>query len=127
MPEYPVIAVNGTGYVVDPVRRTIQEHGNPDNCLKLPALKPQEIPFDHPQSSNRFRPSAQKPLLMTPGVSQQFGDIVICGCLAVLQELADRHAGIDYLQVFQDDRGNRLCFIEDGEGGAITALLPDEY
>ena len=35
--------------------------------------------------------------------------------------------GIDYLQVFETPDGARLWFIEDGEGGAITALLPEEY
>ena len=35
--------------------------------------------------------------------------------------------GIDYLQVFESEEGSRLWFIEDGEGGAITALLPEEY
>ena len=45
--------------------------------------------------------------------------------LAVLQETADRHHGLDYLQVFQDiDKPENLWFIQDS---AITALLPSDY
>jgi hypothetical protein len=47
--------------------------------------------------------------------------------LAVLQQKAVEHDGIDYLQVFESADGDRLWIIEDGPGGAITALLPDEY
>ncbi len=52
----------------------------------------------------------------------------IIACLTHLQELAAVHHGLDYLQVFIDaDRSEPLWFIEDGEGGAITALLPSDY
>ena len=38
------------------------------------------------------------------------------------------HGGIDYLQVFTDPaKPEALWFIEDGPGGAITALLPSDY
>ncbi|MEX0703472.1 MAG: hypothetical protein WD069_15360 [Planctomycetales bacterium] len=128
MSHFPVVAVNGTAYVVNPGRRIIQEEGAPDNCLPLPELKPQEIEFDHPQSCCRFHPDASKPFVATPGAIDRFGDVVICGCLALLQQLAETHAGIDSLQAFVDSAsGAKLWFIEDGEGGAITALLPDEY
>ena len=41
---------------------------------------------------------------------------------------ADEHHGLDYLQVFKaDDKPEDLWFIEDGEGGCITALLPSDY
>ena len=30
-------------------------------------LKPQEVPFDSAESDNMFQPSAEKPLLATPG------------------------------------------------------------
>jgi hypothetical protein len=45
-----------------------------------------------------------------------------------LQAKAVEHRGLDYLQVFEDPvKGARLWFMEDGEGGAITALLPSDY
>lgn len=41
---------------------------------------------------------------------------------------AEQHGGIDYLQVFEDEsKSEALWFIEDGPGGAITALLPSDY
>jgi len=51
----------------------------------------------------------------------------ILACLTVLQQKATEHDAIDYLQVFESADGDRLWFIENGRGGAITALLPDEY
>ncbi len=54
---------------------------------------------------------------------------VIVACLLVLMLKAEQHGGIDYLQVFEDDesKSDSLWFIEDGPGGAITALLPSDY
>ena len=53
---------------------------------------------------------------------------VIVACWQVLRGNADQHRGIDYLQVFEsDDHDENLWFIEDGPGGAITALLPSDY
>ena len=38
------------------------------------------------------------------------------------------NAGLDYLQVFDDPiKHEKQWFIEDGPGGAITALLPTDY
>lgn len=49
-------------------------------------------------------------------------------CYHVLRQLAEEHNGIDYLQVFTDDtKDENLWLIEDGDGGAITGLLPSEY
>ena len=97
--------------------------------MKLPILKTQEIPFDHPESNCRFQPSADKPFLATPAAIDAYRHEVIVECLQVLQEQAKRHDGIDYLQVFQNPDPHReaLWFIEDGAGGAITALLPSDY
>jgi hypothetical protein len=53
---------------------------------------------------------------------------VIIACLDVLQRLADEHQGLDYLQVFESaEHSENLWYIEDGQGGAITALLPSDY
>lgn len=53
---------------------------------------------------------------------------MIFPCLTILQRLAKEHEGIDYLQVFTDSsKPEPLWFIEDGDGGAITALLPSDY
>lgn len=91
-------------------------------------LKPQEIPLDDPQSSNFFRPSPQKPFVATPAAIAKFGTDAIVRCLALLQDQAQCHQGLDYLQVFEDgSTSSRLWFIEDGDGGAITALLPSDY
>ncbi|WP_231740962.1 hypothetical protein [Thalassoglobus neptunius] len=49
-------------------------------------------------------------------------------CFRVLRQLAGKQNGLDYLQVFESDTApENLWFIEDGEGGAITALLPSDY
>jgi len=53
---------------------------------------------------------------------------VIVACLAVLRQKAEEHQGLDYLQVFESaDKAETLWFIDDGDGGAITALLPSEH
>ena len=90
-------------------------------------LKPQEPPLDHPDSCNRFQPRPDKPFLATPGAIETFSHETIIACLLVLQRKAAEHDGIDYLQVFQSADGDRLWFIEDSDGGAITALLPKDY
>ena len=96
--------------------------------MKLPSLKPQEIPFNDPASCNWFQPSEEKPFLVTPSAIEMYQYKVLLACLAVLQEEAYEHNGIDYLQVFVDDsKDENLWFIEDGDGGAITALLPSDY
>lgn len=94
--------------------------------MPLPTLKPQEVAFDDPASCNFFRPG-KKPFLATPAALSAYGDSIL-PCLAVLQRLATEKDGIDYLQVFTDpSKQESLWFIEDGEGGAITALLPSDY
>lgn len=92
-----------------------------------PTLKPQEIPLDAPDSRYLFRPSAAKPFVVTPAALALYGD-EIERCLTSLQALALLHSGIDYLQVFtHPEKPEALWFIEDDEGGAITALLPSDY
>ena len=94
----------------------------------LPTLKQQEIPLDHADSCNTFQPSAEKPFLATPAAIDMYTNEVIIACWQVLRHTADEHRGIDYLQVFEDDsKSENLWFIEDGPGGAITALLPSDY
>ena len=93
-------------------------------------LRPQQIPLDDPQSKYLFQPSAAKPFVATPAALERFGLDMIVACLQMLQRKAaeSRPAGIDYLQVFEDPTtGQRLWFMEDDEGGAITALLPSDY
>lgn len=92
-----------------------------------PTLKPQEIPLDHPDSACMFKPGPRKPFLATPAALKLYGD-VIDACLRKLQHLAKCHKGLDSLQVFTcPGKPEPLRFIEDGEGGAITALLPSDY
>ena len=87
--------------------------------------KNQEIPFNDPESNCMFVPGA-KPLLATPGALEKFTREKIVECLHRLQTVAREHEGIDYLQVFEED-DEVLWFLEDGDGGAITALLPEDY
>jgi hypothetical protein len=97
--------------------------------MSSPTLKPQEIPFDDEQSHYRFEPSAAKPFVATTAAIDAYGPVIL-PCLAHLQALAIRHKGLDYLQVFEDpSKPEPLWFIDDGEGegGAITALLPSDY
>jgi hypothetical protein len=92
---------------------------------ELPSLKQQEIPFEHPDSNHMFRPGPDKPLVATPAAIELYSQEVIIACWKTLQEKADEHNGLDYLQVFESgDHDENLWFIEDGLGGAITALLP---
>ena len=95
---------------------------------KLPRLKPQEIPLDDAESVNMFLPTHEKPFVATPGAIEVYGHETIVACWRVLRACADENHGLDYLQVFEDDsKPESLWFLEDGEGGAITALLPSEY
>ena len=89
-------------------------------------LKPQEISLDHPDSKYYF---STRPLLATPNALNVYGEEVIGGCLIYLQRQASQYKGLDYLQVFEDVEGKRspLWFIDDGDGGATTALLPEDY
>lgn len=90
-------------------------------------LKPQEIPFDHPDSQNMFQPGPNKPFLATPAAIEMYRE-QIHQCLALLRQKAKEHDGLDYLQVFEDTtKPEPLWFMEDGPGGAITALLPSDY
>ena len=99
----------------------------PKQLDSLPTLKEQEIPLDHPDSNNMFLPSPDKPLVTTPAAIERFSHETIIACLRVLRDKADEHDGLDYLQVFEFRSGGPLWFIEDGPGGAITALLPTDY
>jgi hypothetical protein len=91
-------------------------------------LKPQDVSYDSSESCWMFMPTRTKPFVVTNTAFKTFGESTIFQCLLQLQEEARRHDGLDHLQVFED-QGTReqLWFIEDGEGGAITALLPDDY
>jgi hypothetical protein len=97
------------------------------HVARLPSLKQQEIPLDHPDSCNMFQPGPEKPFVATRGAIDKFQHETIIACLRILQQEAAKNDGIDYLQVFESPDGDRLWFIEDGEGGAITALIPEEY
>ena len=95
---------------------------------KLPTLRRQEISFDHPDSYNRFQAGADKPLLSTPGAIELYSHQTIVACYELLRRLAVEHDGLDYLQVFEDtEKAENLWFIEDGPGGAISAILASEY
>lgn len=96
--------------------------------INLPRLKAQEIPVDHPDSNNMFQPGPDKPLLATPPAIEMYSHEVILACWKVLRTKADEHGGLDYLQVFEDEsKPENLWFMEDGPGGAITALLPSDH
>ena len=97
---------------------------------ELPSLKQQEIPLDHPDSNYMFQPLADKPFMATPAAIELYSHEVIIACWNTLRQKADEHNGLDYLQVFKSEsqqHSSNLWFIEDGPGGAITALLPSDY
>lgn len=83
--------------------------------------------MDDPESNNMFRPGPDKPFVATPAAIDMYSMEVIAACLAILQEKAKEHDGIDYLQVFESGNPEPLWFMEDGPGGAITALLPSDH
>ena len=94
-------------------------------CLRL---KPQEIPYDDPHSRFMF----EKNFVSTRAAYHVFGPELLFACLLWLQAEASKRQGLDYLQVFEnlcklEYDGHNLWFIEDGPGGAITALLPSDY
>lgn len=103
----------------------------PENRVAAPkprahlVLKEQEIPFDHPASRCSFRSH----FYVTSHALATFPPEQILDCLRVLQAVAERHRGIDYLQVFKNAGGGPdLWFIEDeGSEGHVTALLPEDY
>ena len=75
-----------------------------------------------------FRSGPDKPFVATQAAIELYGQETILACLQLLQEAAEKHGGIDYLQVFEcADKPEKLWFIEDGHGGAVTALLPSDY
>jgi hypothetical protein len=130
MKALPVITVNNTTYFVDSRLSELRDANDPQTVVPLPRLKMQEVPYEAESSCYRFRPSNVKPFVTTNGAGVTYGPHVIRACLAILQQDADEHNGLDYLQVFDDqtDRSREpLWFIEDGDGGAITALLPSDY
>ena len=91
-------------------------------------LKPQEVPHKAKASCYFFSPTENKPFVATRAALEQFGEMTIVVCLKELQAEARKHDGLDYLQVFESsDKMKLLWFIEDDDGGAITALLPSDY
>ena len=95
--------------------------------MEKPILLFQEIPYDDPDSRYMFQPTHEKPFVATPAAIAIYRDSIY-RCLTQLQELAVEKNGLDYLQVFEDpDRPESLWFMEDDEGGAITALLPSDH
>ena len=75
-----------------------------------------------------FQPSPDKPLVATPAAIEMYSHEVILACWRVLREKAEQNQGLDYLQVFEDEsKPEALWFMEDSEGGAITALLPSDH
>lgn len=88
----------------------------------------QEVLFDDTRSNCQFLPQEKKPFLITSGAERAIGHELAFECLTRLRALAMLHDGIDYLQTFLIlEQRITVWFIEDGPGGAITALLPDEY
>ena len=75
-----------------------------------------------------FLPTESKPFVATRAAIEMYREETILRCLRILRQQADQHGGLDYLQVFDSDSHDEdLWFLEDGEGGAITAMLPSDY
>ncbi len=89
--------------------------------------RPQEIALDDPRSSYSFFPD-NKPFVATTAVARKIPHSVIMACLHQLILFAKKQDGLDYVQSFVVEGSSEpLWFIEDGEGGAITALFPSDY
>jgi len=129
--QLPVLQIDGAPWIINErlgEMRLSREPSNRRPLPELPRLKSQEPAFDHPASCCRFQPSTEKPFVATRAAIEEDGEVVIVACLSRLQRLATEHDGIDYLHVFTDgSKPEALWFIEDGDGGAITALLPSDY
>ena len=54
----------------------------------LPSLKQQEIPLDHPDSCNMFRPGPDKPFVATPAAVELYSREVIIACWQILRRQA---------------------------------------
>ncbi len=91
-------------------------------------LRPQEIPFDHPDSCHFFTVDPGMPLIITSAALAQFTFNGIVACLKELQGLAKRHRGLAYVQMFEDpEKPEPLWLIEDRHNNRIAALLPSEF
>lgn len=98
------------------------------SMASLPKLRDQSIPLDDPRSTYMFQPSEGKPFVATRAAIAMYGRETILRCFAILRSKANDHQGLDYAQVFDSrEHPENLWFIEDGPGGAITALLPTDY
>ena len=96
--------------------------------MPLLSLRPQEIPVADKRSQYMFEPSDDKPFVATRAAVDTFGTEPIIAGLRELQGKARQEDGLGYLQVFDvEGYDEALWFIEDGPGGAITALLPSDY
>jgi hypothetical protein len=90
-------------------------------------LKPQVLPFDHPDSHYMFQHSVEKPLVATVGATQMYKMQVMDGLL-ILQKKALEHNGLNHIQVFEDpSKPEPLWFVEDDPEGCIWATLPWDY
>jgi len=118
----------GTPLAAGQERARIPLFPSTEKTMAALSLKPQEIPLTSPGSGWMFEPTDEKPFVATPAAIAAFGVDTIVACLGRLQQKAREYQGLDYLQAFEDQATNdRLWFIEDGPGGAITALLPSDY
>ncbi len=78
-------------------------------------------------SSELCGPEPDKPIDATPAAVEAYSQEIIVSCLQVLRQKAVEYDGLDYLQVFQAESGSDLWFLEDGPGGAISAILSSDY
>ena len=84
-------------------------------------LRAQDHPLDHPDSRFLYR----KPLVVTSAALEAFSLEAIRHCYLELQQLAQKHGGLDYAQAFDTQQDGPLWFIEDEQ--VVTALLPSDY
>lgn len=91
-------------------------------------LRPQEIPFGHPDSCHFFAVPPGMPLVITPAALALFTLDGVLACLKELQALAKLHGGLAYVQMFEDpDKPEPVWFIEDPHKYRIAVLLPSEF
>ncbi len=120
MPDFFAVCTL-SGRLEPPLRHSCDMLGTPlPHSVKL---KPQEIPFDHPDSKWQFNPLTKQLVATSAAIRLYQADIR--EAIDQLRILADKEGGLDYLQIFESDRPENLWLIEDEI--AITALLPSDY
>ena len=90
-----------------------------------PVLKKQGVPYDPPDSKWLFDPEADVAVAITLAEKAIYNDYAY-ELLAILTELAKRHGGLDWLQIFMNPDPNLEDLVVQEAEDAIVFHLPSE-